>query len=90
MDFMEKLAALVPKPRINLTRYHGVLAPNSAERATVVPSGRGRRTDNPDRRIGKNKPKRKELGSTAETRVQDRPINLRALWRQSTNSGPDR
>ena len=34
VDFMAKLAALVPSPRTNLTRYHGVLAPNvGTERA---------------------------------------------------------
>jgi hypothetical protein len=27
-----RLAALVPKPRMNLTRFHGVFAPNSALR----------------------------------------------------------
>ena len=32
---MEHLAALVPKPRVNLTRFHGVLAPNSKHRALV-------------------------------------------------------
>lgn len=26
-DFMARLAALVPRPRANLTRYHGVFAP---------------------------------------------------------------
>lgn len=25
LDFMARLAALVPKPRVNLTRFHGVL-----------------------------------------------------------------
>jgi hypothetical protein len=25
-DFMARLAALVPRPRVNLTRYHGVFA----------------------------------------------------------------
>ncbi len=30
-DFIARLAALVPKPRINLARYHGVFAPNSAQ-----------------------------------------------------------
>ena len=29
MDFIAKLAALVPKPRVNLTRCHGVFTPNS-------------------------------------------------------------
>ena len=30
LDFISRLAALVPKPRVNLTRYHGVFAPNAA------------------------------------------------------------
>ncbi len=29
VDFIARLAALVPKPRVNLTRYHGVFAPNN-------------------------------------------------------------
>jgi len=37
-----RLAALVPKPRVNLIRYHGVLAPNAKHRAEVTPSGRGK------------------------------------------------
>ena len=36
-DFLARLAALVPRPRANLTRYHGVLAPNSPFRRAVVP-----------------------------------------------------
>lgn len=42
LDFMAKLAALVPKPRANLTRYHGVLAPNSKQRIYVTPAQRGK------------------------------------------------
>ncbi len=34
---MEKLAALVPIPRANLVRYHGVLAPAAKWRSKVVP-----------------------------------------------------
>ena len=29
LDFIARLAALVPRPRVNLTRFHGVFAPNS-------------------------------------------------------------
>jgi len=36
LDFIAKLAALVPKPRVNLTRFHGVFAPNSRYRSTVT------------------------------------------------------
>jgi hypothetical protein len=42
LDFLARLAALVPKPRVHLTRYHGVLAPHSALRAAVTPAGRGK------------------------------------------------
>jgi ribosomal protein S27E len=42
LDFMARLAALVPRPRVNLTRYHGVFAPNSPHRALVTKAGRGR------------------------------------------------
>ena len=39
MELIEKLAALVPPPRVNLVRYHGVLAPNAKDRARIVPAG---------------------------------------------------
>jgi hypothetical protein len=28
LDFLARLASLVPRPRVNLTRFHGVFAPN--------------------------------------------------------------
>jgi hypothetical protein len=37
LTFIEKLCALVPPPRANLVTYHGVLAPNAAWRAGVIP-----------------------------------------------------
>jgi hypothetical protein len=42
LDFIAKLAALVPKPRVNLTRFHGVFAPNSKHRVQVTPARRGK------------------------------------------------
>jgi hypothetical protein len=42
LDFTARLAALVPRPRVNLTRYHGVFAPNSPHRALVTKACRGR------------------------------------------------
>ena len=38
---MARLAALVPPPRMHLTRYHGVFAPHSRLRAAITPAGRG-------------------------------------------------
>jgi hypothetical protein len=37
MEFLQRLAALVPRPRLHLTRFHGVLAPNAKLRPEVVP-----------------------------------------------------
>jgi len=42
VDFIAKLAALVQKPRVNLTRFHGAFAPNSKHRALVTPAKRGK------------------------------------------------
>ena len=36
LEFMQRLAALVPRPRLHLTRFHGVLAPNAKLRSQVV------------------------------------------------------
>jgi Putative transposase/Transposase zinc-binding domain len=40
IDFVAKLAALVPRPHKNLVLYHGVLSANAAWRARVVLHGR--------------------------------------------------
>ena len=37
LDFIARLAALVPRPRLNLTRFHGIFAPNSRHRHEIVP-----------------------------------------------------
>ena len=38
MEFMQRLAALVPRPRLHLIRFHGVLAPNAKLRSKIVPT----------------------------------------------------
>ena len=37
LEFMEKLAALVPRPRGHLVRYHGCLGPHAKIRSLIVP-----------------------------------------------------
>jgi len=37
-DFMAKLAALVPAPRLHLTRFHEILAPAAKWRPLIVPN----------------------------------------------------
>jgi hypothetical protein len=36
-DFVERLASIIPLPWFNLTRFHGVFAPNHAWRDFIVP-----------------------------------------------------
>ncbi|MBI3782975.1 MAG: transposase [Deltaproteobacteria bacterium] len=36
LELLEKLAAMIPKPRINLLIYHGVLAPHARQRSAAV------------------------------------------------------
>jgi Putative transposase len=38
LEFMQRLAALVPRPRLHLIRFHGVLAPNAKLRGKIIPS----------------------------------------------------
>ncbi len=37
VELLERLAALTPRPRVNLVLYHGVLAPRAAWRKRIVP-----------------------------------------------------
>ena len=38
LELVEKISALVPPPRRNLVRYHGILAPHAKDREKVVPA----------------------------------------------------
>jgi hypothetical protein len=55
LDFLSKLMALIPRPRVHLLRYHGCLAPRSPIRRQVVPhsssSVRRRRSDGSQLRL---------------------------------------
>ncbi len=69
MVFLERLAALVPRPRVHLVTYHGVLAPASPDRALVVP-------EPPAVPEGPRPPCRgepKEDGANGEDRREPRP-----------------
>ena len=45
LEFMERLAALVPRPRLHLILFHGVLAPNAKLRSKIVPAPAERATE---------------------------------------------
>ena len=42
LDFIARLAALAPEPRVNLTRFHGVFAANNKHQIQVAPGQRGK------------------------------------------------
>jgi hypothetical protein len=48
LEFMQRLAALVPRPRLNLIRFHGVLAPNARLRSKIIPQTSQNTNDIPD------------------------------------------
>ena len=41
---MAKLAALIPKPKVNLTDFHGVFAPNSQYRKIITSEGKAKKS----------------------------------------------
>ena len=45
LEFMQRLAALVPRPRLHLIRFHGVLAPNAKLRCEIITSPAEHATD---------------------------------------------
>jgi hypothetical protein len=47
LDFIARLTSLIPTPRVNLVRCHGVFAPHHQLRAQIVPVKRGRQTQTP-------------------------------------------
>jgi len=47
VDFISKLVALIPRPRANVLRFHGVYAPHARLRARVVPESQPPPQDRP-------------------------------------------
>jgi hypothetical protein len=47
LEFMQRLAALVPRPRLHLIRFHGLLAPNARLRPQIIPDAPVNATDDP-------------------------------------------
>src|SRR5712692_3488834 len=45
LELLEKLAALVPLPRVHLVRYAGCLAPHSERRGAIIPTPRQQGVD---------------------------------------------
>jgi len=48
LELLEKLAALVPLPRVHLVRYAGCLAPHGTLRAAIIPTPRQQGVEEPE------------------------------------------
>lgn len=57
LEFVGRLAALVPQPRTNTIRFHGVYAANARLRKLVVPAGEPEKKSCP---CGKDRPVRRD------------------------------
>ena len=64
------LAALIPKPRVNLTRFHGVFAPNSKWRALVTPAKRGKSKKLPEEECSEKLPAERHVDITWAQRLK--------------------
>ena len=50
LDFLSRLSSLVPRPRTNLVRFHGLFAPNSKHRHLITPKAK-----NPENKKSKSR-----------------------------------
>jgi hypothetical protein len=75
--------AVVPKHRVNRTRFHGVFAPNSKRRASVTAAKRGKgakpKLSEEGRESAGATPSRDDLGAAAATRLRHRHRDLSDL-----------
>jgi Putative transposase len=80
LEFMQRLAALVPRPRLHLIRFHGVLAPNAKLRRDRPQSARASNRARMRSRAGRAGAP--ELGQAAQTGLRHRHRTLPELRRQ--------
>ena len=87
LEFMQRPAALVPRPRLHLIRFHGVLAPNAKLLALVVPQeleppqGASHTAGRVRGDLRASPASAAELGQAAQARVRDRHGALPELRR---------
>jgi len=83
LQFMQRLAARVPRPRLHLIRFHGVLAPHAKLRAAMVPCPHpaDNRARSRSRSRACSSARAHELRAAAQARIRDRHRTVPALWR---------
>lgn len=86
LDSIARLAALVPRPRVNLTRFHGVFTPNSKHRALVTPAKRGK--GNPAKTTDETPTPVERRASMTWAQRLKRVFNIDIVRHAATAAGP--
>ncbi|WP_186817733.1 transposase [Myxococcus virescens] len=87
-ELLRRVASLVPPPRANLTRFHGVFVPGARLRPFLVPqagaqeASAGHEAAARKERV-KERPPRVDLRRVAQEDVRLRRVRLREVWRQA-------
>ncbi len=68
ITFLERLAALIPRPRVNLVTYHGVLAPAAGFRDRIVPITLPRPRTKPPPCASREQPAPRQVEAPGDTR----------------------
>jgi hypothetical protein len=75
---IERLAAIIPRPRVHLLTYHGILAPAASHRSRIVPQPTDAADDDDDRdRCRGHPPRTTSNGTLLPGRL---PRRRRTLW----------
>jgi hypothetical protein len=74
LEFMERLAALVRRPRLHLIRFHGVLALNAKWRSQIIPAPAEPATEASTDHAHTESAPAHELGPAAQTGLRHRTL----------------
>ena len=89
LEFMQRLAALVPRPRLHLIRFHGVLAPNAKLRSKIVPGPPEQATEPSSDHASAGRAGAHELGQAAQTGLRSPyQLHLAPVKRQVPFASP--
>ena len=87
LEFLQRLAAREPRPRLHRIRFHGVLAPDAKLRAQIVPSepvNAHEACDHHAQAAPALSAGAHELGVLAQTGIRYRHRTVPALWARSS------
>ena len=62
LDFLSRLSALIPRPKIHLTRFHGVFAPHFKYRSLIIPNTNSKKTSSEEKTENKETRKSYSMG----------------------------